>query len=549
MMYKNAYLSGQYGQSFVACCECINREPSEDSHKLYLSTIIREVTIRKHSPTVKYALRCCLASSVVAHQLFAFAWQQEFQLAPSLKPLNSLLDVRDYEAFKASFDPDAAEDCFKDGFLLLGLQKLTFIGEEFERLVTHLRRFLLEHEGSNDVFLPFAAALAEHCFLREYALSESDSEKSAVSALKDKIESGSANPFDIAVYAAYHPLYQLKNTAGINDQALQELIAQQIEYPLKEEALKNEIEVISPIKAEVSAAVREMYEENPYPRWNTITIMPKQADDVRGNYLVAGCGTCKPTAQLALKFPNLDIQAIDLSLTSMAFGMRKIQGLDVGNVSFAQCDILDLDKLGKTFDAIDCSGVLHHMEDPVAGWKKLLGVLNPGGRMNIGLYSTMARRSITQAREYIKEKGFEPTPDGIRAFRQDIFNLPEDHPLKAVSMRIDFYNMSQCRDLVFHVQETTYTLPELERILDELGLVFEGFWLGKPRIEALFKQRFPEDPYMRNLQNWAKMEEEFPNLFAGMYQFICARKEEVDTVNPTWQGILDGKLFKLTGQR
>ena len=36
-----------------------------------------------------------------------------------------------------------------------------------------------------------------------------------------------------------------------------------------------------------------------------------------------------------------------------------------------QADILDLAKLNKRFDIIESVGVLHHMENPMAGWKVL----------------------------------------------------------------------------------------------------------------------------------------------------------------------------------
>ena len=51
-----------------------------------------------------------------------------------------------------------------------------------------------------------------------------------------------------------------------------------------------------------------------------------------------------------------------------------------------QADILDFkDKLNKQFDIIESIGVLHHMDNPMAGWKILTDCLKPGGLMKIGL--------------------------------------------------------------------------------------------------------------------------------------------------------------------
>ena len=48
-----------------------------------------------------------------------------------------------------------------------------------------------------------------------------------------------------------------------------------------------------------------------------------------------------------------------------------------------QTDILDLNKLNKEFDIIESGSVLHHMDNPFAGWKVLTNCLKPGGLMKI----------------------------------------------------------------------------------------------------------------------------------------------------------------------
>ncbi len=35
--------------------------------------------------------------------------------------------------------------------------------------------------------------------------------------------------------------------------------------------------------------------------------------------------------------------------------------------------------LGRQFDLIECVGVLHHLGDPLAGWRVLVSLLKPGG--------------------------------------------------------------------------------------------------------------------------------------------------------------------------
>ena len=60
----------------------------------------------------------------------------------------------------------------------------------------------------------------------------------------------------------------------------------------------------------------------------------------------------------------------------MAYAKRKTVELGVKNIEYMQADILDLAKLNKQFDIIESAGVLHHMNDPMAGWKILTDCLN-----------------------------------------------------------------------------------------------------------------------------------------------------------------------------
>lgn len=48
-----------------------------------------------------------------------------------------------------------------------------------------------------------------------------------------------------------------------------------------------------------------------------------------------------------------------------------------------QADILDLELMNQTFDIIESSGVLHHMKNPLAGWKVLANCLKPSGLMRV----------------------------------------------------------------------------------------------------------------------------------------------------------------------
>ena len=103
------------------------------------------------------------------------------------------------------------------------------------------------------------------------------------------------------------------------------------------------------------------------------------------------------------------------------------------NVEFAQADITKTAAIGRSFDFIDASGVLHHLADPWEGWRVLLSLLRPGGMMQVGLYSELARQNVVAARALIAERGYRPIPEDIRRCREEIMAADDGSLLNSVS--------------------------------------------------------------------------------------------------------------------
>ncbi|HEX2760482.1 MAG TPA: hypothetical protein VHM27_08210, partial [Rhizomicrobium sp.] len=82
----------------------------------------------------------------------------------------------------------------------------------------------------------------------------------------------------------------------------------------------------------------------------------------------------------------------------------------------------------------------------------------------------------------------------------------------------DFYSISACRDLLFHVQEHRLTLAEIDAFLCDNGLKFLGFAIDDAVIAA-YRRRFPDDTAAIDLAQWQDFENDNPDTFAGMYQF------------------------------
>jgi len=235
--------------------------------------------------------------------------------------------------------------------------------------------------------------------------------------------------------------------------------------------------------------------------------------------LVAGCGTGKHPITLAKNFTMVDVVALDLSRASLAYASRLAKQFQVDNIEFIHGDILDVRKIGRQFDVIECVGVLHHMEDPELGLSSLLAVLKPRGLLNIGLYSTLARREIKRLREANRKIGMASTIKNIREFRFELLNQGRSGFLKYK----DFYATSSCRDLLFHEQECQFSLPDLAVLFEKHDLRFLGFHSLDEKYLARYRSIYPEDSFLTNLDNWHQFESKYPDTFSKMYQFHCQK--------------------------
>ena len=91
-----------------------------------------------------------------------------------------------------------------------------------------------------------------------------------------------------------------------------------------------------------------------------------------------------------------------------------------------------------------------------------------------------------------------------------------------IKQSTDFFSLSNLRDLLFHVQEHTFTISQIIKHLNHLKLTFSGF--ENRDIINLFKNKHNNKKDLYNLNLWKKFEIDNPRIFAGMYQFWCQKK-------------------------
>ena len=432
-----------------------------------------------------------------------------------------------------------------DPLLLHLLQAVPVRDVALERLLTALRVSLLDAAANNqpvsEVELTFCCALAQQCFINEYVFATTPAEDSRVdqlvTALHMALTTSHAIPsLWLAAIAMYQPLHRLAYARELLERSwpasVDAVLTRQLREPLVERTLDAEIPRLTPVDDEVSQKVRQQYEENPYPRWIDVAdqVEPIELDAyLRVTFpnaaitplassetletLVAGCGTGYHAISIAQKYRGVKVLAIDLSLASLAYAKRKTPTSLTSRLSYAQADIVKLGAIGRRFDLIDASGVLHHMAKPLEGWRILLGLLRPSGVMHLGLYSELGRRDVTAARAVIAERGYASTAADIRRCRQELLETP----LRSLARFHDFFSTSECRDLLFHVQESRMTIPAIKDFIAAQGLRFIGFEFDPTRLQR-FRALFAQNGWsMSDLDRWHALETEYPDTFAAMY--------------------------------
>jgi hypothetical protein len=180
---------------------------------------------------------------------------------------------------------------------------------------------------------------------------------------------------------------------------------------------------------------------------------------------------------------------------------------------------MNLGSISRMFDVVESTGVLHHLADPFAGWRILVSLTRPRGLMGLGFYSEIAGRRLAEARDFIAAQGYRGTSDDIRRFRQDLLAAADDEGALATAAGIrDFFSLNECRDLLFHVEEHRFTLPQIADFIAANGLQFLGFEIDW-QVRRDYARKFPDDVAMTDLANWHQYEIDNPRTFIQMYQF------------------------------
>ena len=526
----------------------ITAAPEKKDHKKEFLKILALTKFELSSPDIKHLITLCFEDGSLNYDYIGRAWFSLMVTDHELAPFYSLKKNEDFSSFERQFRKNTDREFLLSRYLTLGLENVIVGDLSFERLLTHMRHLLLKDYIQDNQslfgiqFLPFLAALSVYCFYTEYLFDVSDEENELLEKLKNEValqEDISGNPYPLCLLACYENIWKHKASADYlkqlkDSKELQTFVSYHLAGPLEEQEIKKAIVSITEVETETSREVQEQYEELPYPRWRhtpealsreDTALLQKYLPKGKTKLLIAGTGTGQEASFYTQVLPESEILAVDLSKSSLAYGIRKTEEIGIKNITFRQADILGLGKVlaPDSFDLIVSSGVLHHMKVPEDGLAVVTSLLKPDGVMHLALYSKHARRAIIKAREIIAKNGIGGDHESMKEFRRNALNwLPKEDVESLVRFR-DYYFLSEYKDLIFHVMEHCYDIPQISEMLRKNNLEFLGF-RDINNLHQNYSKAFPDDPQRTNLDNWNKFEIANPDIFRRMYQFWVRKK-------------------------
>ena len=230
--------------------------------------------------------------------------------------------------------------------------------------------------------------------------------------------------------------------------------------------------------------VRGHYERHPYPHYPLLATVPRRdtyalnlqaiwsacngtwLPPTAGRILLAGCGAFAPYP-LRLANPAATIDAVDLAEANLQRARLHCRIHRCGGVRFSQGSFLEQDQVPGPYHFIDAFGVLHHLDEPLAGFRALEQRLAPGGILRVMVYGHYARQEAESIRRACRLLGITDVPTLKRLLRRaPKGSRIRDYLEASWESRTD----TGLADLFLHPCVHTYRIDEFLALIGQTGL-------------------------------------------------------------------------------
>jgi SAM-dependent methyltransferase len=245
---------------------------------------------------------------------------------------------------------------------------------------------------------------------------------------------------------------------------------------------------------DISEFVRRVYDLSD-PSLFRRKLWPRKIEPENLSILIAGCGA-NQAAHYAFTNPNSHVLGIDVSDSSLGHEAYLKQKHRLDNLELLHMSLGEIGSLGRSYDLIVCTGVLHHLPDPDAGLRCLREVLQPHGVMSIMLYGSYPRVGVYMLQEVFRLLGLKQDVEGIGIVKRAIDMLPKSHYLNVYRQTApDLGYDSGLVDTFLHPVDRAFTVPQILKFAEDNDLTLQS-WLDKQKYSL---SAMVVDPHVRKL--------------------------------------------------
>jgi 2-polyprenyl-3-methyl-5-hydroxy-6-metoxy-1,4-benzoquinol methylase len=198
--------------------------------------------------------------------------------------------------------------------------------------------------------------------------------------------------------------------------------------------------------------------------------------------LVAGGGTGDGTIFMAHQLKPLGghVVHLDISTASIKVAQERAQIRGLDNITWIHESLLELPNLNLgPFDYINCTGVLHHLVDPDAGFKALTSALKPDGAVGIMVYAEYGRAGVYHMQSMLQliNQNERSMDSCIKNAKSVLGSMPPSNWFRHNEELLDDVRLGDTGiyDMLLHSHDRAYTVPQCYEFVANVGLHFGGF--------------------------------------------------------------------------
>lgn len=269
---------------------------------------------------------------------------------------------------------------------------------------------------------------------------------------------------------------------------------------------------------QVTSSVRALYETFPYPEripdgasdpyLDLILSFSAQPPQGRSSFLDAGCGTGVNLLGGAMLYPHFDTFGCDINRVALASIAGDLRKHNLARTHLLEAELSEFpEDFGpkRGFDVIFCTGVLHHLSNPLEALTKLAKRLAPQGVLRLLVYSQRGRHNLyrfAQVAQKLWPASSWSWVDRVSMARTLMQQLEEQGqnlervppPLRGTWTDAASAKPAEFADRYLHPYDRPYTPANLRTLIDDAGLRvlnwFEPRDWDLPKLLPLFEHGF-----------------------------------------------------------